>query len=232
MGKSNRVRPPQPLCKCGCGLLVLWNKWRRKWSTYLKGHYGKMPKPEEHKRKIRESGGRIPYKKGHIPWNKGTKGAYNEEYIKKISDAHLGNPGFWTGKNRDAETKEKISAKVIKLWEAPEFRLRHLGENHPHWRGGFRKFPYGRDWTEMLKEAIRLRDEYTCQECGDPQDEYKKIPVHHIDYDKKNCDPKNLICLCRSCHAKTGQGNRKMWESYFTRKIQIDDAEEKKCLTR
>jgi len=35
--------------------------------------------------------------------------------------------------------------------------------------------------------------------------------VHHIDYDKKHCDPMNLITLCRCCHVKTSFGNRVDW---------------------
>ena len=38
--------------------------------------------------------------------------------------------------------------------------------------------------------------------------------VHHIDYDKKNNSKKNLITLCRSCHAKTNF-KRKEWQTLF-----------------
>jgi hypothetical protein len=39
------------------------------------------------------------------------------------------------------------------------------------------------------------------------------------DYDKKNCDPKNLITLCNSCHSKTNF-NRKKWIIYFSSPMQ------------
>jgi len=38
--------------------------------------------------------------------------------------------------------------------------------------------------------------------------------VHHIDYDKQNLDPGNLITLCRSCHVKSNY-NRKYWTRYY-----------------
>lgn len=69
-----------------------------------------------------------------------------------------------------------------------------------------------------LRRAIRERDNYICQMCSALQDKYA-FSVHHIDYDKKNCNPDNLITLCRSCHAKTNQ-KRKYWIEYFrTKKI-------------
>jgi len=58
--------------------------------------------------------------------------------------------------------------------------------------------PYAPEWTEELKESIRARDNYLCQMCGASGKE-----IHHIDYDKKNCQPDNLITLCKSCHGKT-----------------------------
>ena len=55
----------------------------------------------------------------------------------------------------------------------------------------------------ILKESIRQRDNYKCQMCGVPQCEtMRKLPIHHIDEDKNNLNPKNLITLCNSCHNK------------------------------
>lgn len=77
---------------------------------------------------------------------------------------------------------------------------------------------YGDDWTDILREAIRERDNYVCQECGIHQDElegrFKRLDVHHIDYDKNNCNPTNLITLCKRCHVKTNY-NRDWWKNYF-----------------
>lgn len=66
---------------------------------------------------------------------------------------------------------------------------------------------YPKEWTKELKEDIKKRDNYTCQNCGRTEKENfkkykKKLSVHHIDMDKDNCEPNNLISLCTSCHMK------------------------------
>ena len=106
------------------------------------------------------------------------------------------------------EIRKKISLSVLKLGMK--------GEKHPHWKGGLH-LPYVQDWTMDLKESIRKRDKYTCQLCCTKQSALKeKLNVHHIDYDKTNCDPDNLISLCRSCHAKTNNTKRESWKSFFS----------------
>lgn len=82
--------------------------------------------------------------------------------------------------------------------------------NNPNWQGGISFEPYSIDWTKTLKRSIRERDRYTCQICG----KEPAICVHHIDYNKKNCNPKNLIILCKKCHTKTNY-NRNYWKNLF-----------------
>jgi len=92
------------------------------------------------------------------------------------------------------------------------------GEKHPNWRGGISFEPYGKEFNKALKEQIRKRDDYQCQECGYFQkDLIYKLPVHHIDYDKKNNDPINLISLCKSCHSKTNY-DRDDWVCHYQQK--------------
>lgn len=92
------------------------------------------------------------------------------------------------------------------------------GKNNHFWKGGITSILYPKIWTNKLKESIRLRDNYICQECGIHQDDLegwnKKLDVHHIDYNKENCDPDNLISLCKKCHMKTNS-NRKYWKEKF-----------------
>lgn len=65
-----------------------------------------------------------------------------------------------------------------------------------------------------VRETIRSRDNHKCQVCHKRQ--YKeKLSVHHIDYDKSNNEPKNLISLCRNCHRETLH-NRDYWYAFFT----------------
>ena len=44
----------------------------------------------------------------------------------------------------------------------------------------------------------------------------ENLHVHHIDYDKINNDPNNLVALCNSCHAKTnGKNKREFYTNYY-----------------
>lgn len=116
---------------------------------------------------------------------------------KKIS---INNARFWLNKKRpppSEETRGKLS-KALR------------GERSYLWRGGISFEPYSTDWTEDLRRAIRKRDRYTCKLCG----KEPSVHIHHIDYDKKNCDPKNLITLCIKCNAKVNF-NRNYWTNYF-----------------
>jgi hypothetical protein len=72
----------------------------------------------------------------------------------------------------------------------------------------FDNFYTPRQVESHIKDAIRKRDDYTCQSCGSTNEEYSqkhkhKVHVHHIDYDEKNNDPFNLISLCAKCHGLT-----------------------------
>jgi len=86
------------------------------------------------------------------------------------------------------------------------------GETHGNWQGGKSFEPYPLGWTNTFKEQIRYRDGYKCQICGVSEVENcKKLSVHHIDYNKNNIIPDNLISLCVSCHMRTN-GNREYWK--------------------
>jgi 5-methylcytosine-specific restriction endonuclease McrA len=85
------------------------------------------------------------------------------------------------------------------------------------WKGGISFTPYTLDWTESLRISIRERDKYVCRMCGEKQGD-KVLSVHHIDYNKDNCNPNNLVSLCVKCHAKTNH-NREQWTSYFNNLI-------------
>lgn len=88
-----------------------------------------------------------------------------------------------------------------------------LGEKHWNWQGGKSFDEYSVDWTETLKRSIRERDRYICQLCSKQQGD-RAFNVHHIDYDKKNCNPYNLITLCHRCHSKTNY-DREYWIDFF-----------------
>ena len=87
------------------------------------------------------------------------------------------------------------------------------GINNYNWKDGKSFEPYTLDWTETLRRSIRERDRYTCQLCRELQGD-RAHSVHHIDYDKKNCNPYNLITLCVKCNS-TVNFNRDYWTDYF-----------------
>ena len=84
------------------------------------------------------------------------------------------------------------------------------GPSHPLYRGlsdiGYLNF------KKDLKRQIKERDGNQCTMCGDKQ----KLVVHHIDYDKKNPAPQNLITLCNTCHRYTNH-YRWFWKLLFPR---------------
>ena len=132
-------------------------------------------------------------RKGQIAWNKGlTK--ETDKRVKAISES-------LTGNKLSEKTKEKLR--------------QYKGSLASNWQGGISKKPYSFDFNKELKELIKRRDNYTCQLCD-------KNPVHsaihHIDYNKKNSNPINLILLCRICNSKVNF-NREYWTKYFQIKL-------------
>jgi len=122
---------------------------------------------------------------------------FSESRKKKMKES---NSRYWKGKTHTDEYKEKMSRSLS-------------GNKNPRWLGGVSFLPYSLDWTETLKKSIRERDHYVCQICNQ-----NGFVVHHIDYNKENCNPLNLITLCRSCHTKTNT-RRDSWKSFFKNKI-------------
>jgi len=138
----------------------------------------------EHKKKISEY-----HRKIGSTWNIGKKNHFGfnatDEQRKRMSEAHRG-----------------IFAK----------------EKNPNWMGGTSKQCYPSDWNDLLRDTIRERDCYVCQMCGVHEEElngrFRKLDVHHINYNKDDCNYKNLISLCRYCHLKTNV-RRDYWQNYF-----------------
>ena len=180
---------------------------------------GQHPKTEFKK------GCKFEFKKGHIAWNKGLPKKQQPMFGKKLSkETKQKISQSKKEKGISEETLEKMKGNKYALGykhteedkiKIAESSRKRVGEKGSNWQGGKSFEPYSTDWTEDLKESIRKRDNYICQECGIHQDELnKKLDCHHIDYDKDNLDSKNLITLCRSCHMKTN-GNRDYWTNYF-----------------
>ena len=89
-----------------------------------------------------------------------------------------------------------------------------FGDGNPNWKGGISIEPYCDAWKDRdFKKDIQARDGQKCQN-PDCRKNCVSLTVHHIDYDKKNCHPQNLITLCISCNARANF-NREFWEAGY-----------------
>lgn len=96
-------------------------------------------------------------------------------------------------------------------------RLSSYGSGNPSWRGGISYEPYCPIWKDKgYKNLIKERDRYKCLnpscKCED-----SRLHIHHIDYNKKNCDIKNLITLCGACNASANRD--RFWHTAWYRAI-------------
>jgi len=157
---------------------------------------------------------------------------HSEETKKKISKSETGKNHHFYGKKHTEKTKEKMSQSHIgiKPWnkdiphsEETKKKMSKVkkgknygmcGENHYNWKGGISCEPYCDVWIDKeYKQSIKERDGNKClnPECNKTTN---KLCLHHIDYNKKECKPSNLITLCVSCNSKANK-NREWHKSWY-----------------
>lgn len=143
-------------------------------------------------------------------YNKKHSQATKNKMSKAMTGKYTGEKNHNFGKHLLQETRDKLSKAMIG---------KYIGENNPAWKGGISFKPYSSEFNKQLKITVRHRDGYKCQKCGCPEIENtRRLDIHHIDYDKRNCKPFNLISLCKRCNGKVNF-NRAYWIRYFTKKI-------------
>lgn len=142
---------------------------------------------------------------GRLPWNKGLKGVH----LSPETEFKKGHPSPETAFKK-GQTPLNKGLHIQTNTERPDM----IGNTFALIHGKSRE-PYSQDWNKKLKQTIMERDDFICICCGQKGD----IP-HHIDYNKKNSNPDNLITLCNSCHSNTNF-NRKQWESYFYMALEL-----------
>lgn len=134
------------------------------------------------------------------------------ETRKKMSLAKQGKPSWNKGKKWSKATRNKMSEAQFKRFSDKT--------RHPRWLGGESFEPYPVVFDRKLKLAIRKRDGFTCQLCKVKEKDYfQTLSIHHIDYDKNNCNENNLFTLCRSCNGRVNK-DRAIWTKFFKEKVQ------------
>ncbi len=229
MGKLNRPKVEiidadlAPLCACGCLKHVTWNKYKKRWNVYLYGHNQRGVKVSEETIRKHQLFWEDPIQRANcialmkenyvkdptlrLRVGVGGKRKHPPEEIEIVRQAHLG----W---HQTAETIERIRIAKTGTKATEETRRKmsiaqggngQLDDSCMDYEG----------FTHHLRNLIRDRDGRRCKLCTILEKDCKtQLDVHHIDYDKKNYDPDNLIALCKSCHAKTNT-KRSVWTSFF-----------------
>ena len=153
------------------------------------------------------------YNTGYVNPMKGKKRPDVSERNKKRSYK------FMEGGNNPNKRPEVIAKRQKTIKGRTKEIYGHKGPENGNWRGGISFLPYTFEYNQELKYAIRLREKFKCYICKTLEKElFENLCIHHIDYDKTNNNPQNLVALCRKCHLKTN-GNRKYWIEYFTQEF-------------
>lgn len=147
---------------------------------------------------------------------KGKSGKYPKlkEQREKMRKAHLGKHSLTEEGRKKLSEINKGKGRIENLWWA-------TGKEHPRgaWQGGKSFEPYSPEFNNQLKEKIRKKYNYRCQQCFRHQGELsRKLCIHHIDFDKQNNQENNLIPLCQGCHNQT-MFNREDWTNYFQGRV-------------
>jgi hypothetical protein len=121
--------------------------------------------------------------------------------------------------NVKESTKNKIRLKLegrkVPFSTRKKISSTQQGIKLKDWKKFNSKKEYDLKFNKSLKNIIRNRDNQRCSICDIKRTSLnRELSVHHIDYNKKNCNLNNLISLCANCHGKTKK-NRLYWKIFF-----------------
>lgn len=175
-----------------------------------KANTGRTVTPETRKKISKAGKGRIHFSETRTKISTANKGhVLSPETKMKIAKAQ-------TGKTPSSETRMKMSIANMGRIVSLEVRAKMSGKNNPSWRGGVSFEPYckvfnNKEWREIIYD--RDKDKF----CWNPlcTGRGSKETLHHIDYNKKECNPVNIIKICNSCNA-IANGDRDWWKGFYT----------------
>lgn len=135
--------------------------------------------------------------------SKGLKGKkHTEERIKKTAESNK-------GKKRTLGQRQK---------QSESRKGKYILEKHPNWNNGSSLESYPFEFF-LIRNQILERDINVCQTPGCV--ETGNLCIHHIDYNKLNNNPENLITLCQSHHSKTNGKNKRLYFTEFYQSIMM-----------
>jgi len=185
--KYPKPKQKKILCACGCGKEINYISNYGRPRKFIQGHsnHGKKQSDKEIKKRIES---RL---KNH-PKCKIKCKQCGEEYETSFA-------------NRNK----------IKFCSKKCFFGFYSGKNHPKWNNETLLEPYGIEFNDKFKRAIRKRDNQICMLCGAHREKLNRaLSIHHIDYNKLMSIPQNCISLCAKCHQKTNY-DREIWIKHF-----------------
>lgn len=146
--------------------------------------------------------------------NKGKKRTIEQR--QRYSEAFIGKPK--SEEHRQNLSKSQKGKRIGKNNHL--YGVQRFGEQNPNWQGG-KSFEIYPQEFKRIKKFIYERDNYKCQfpECTEIHD---RLHVHHIDYDKQNNNPENLITLGTSCHSKTNGKKKRLYYTEYYQNIMIN----------
>ena len=159
-----------------------------------------------------------------IKKNNDSRGLIKGEFNDYLHHHHTKNkPKTYNQKKKMSQTRklwyknnpDKAELKRLKMKETKIREEIYNNEKNINWHGGISRKPKNYRYNPKLREGIRNRDGYRCQKCFRHKSELNSsLEIHHIDFNKRNDNPLNMITLCKGCHSQLSF-NREQWINHF-----------------